>query len=73
MILFLKMCSLAIRRRLLHPGDDNTRALTIVLVSRDEGLDFPGHAQSSLGNDNNLSDISKEDKWLIAKVVNYAG
>ena len=56
------MCSLAIRRRLLHPGDDNARDLTIVLVSRDEGLDFPGHAQSSLENDNNLSDISKEDK-----------
>ena len=37
MILFLKMCSLAIRRHLLCPGDDNARALTIVLVSRDEG------------------------------------
>lgn len=62
MIPFLKMCSLAIRRRLIHLGDDNARAPIIVLVSRDEGLAFPSHAQSSLGNDNNLSDISKEDK-----------
>ena len=35
------MCSLAIQRRLLYPGDDNACALTIVLVSRDEGVDLP--------------------------------
>ena len=49
MILFLKMCSLAIRRRLLHPGDDNARALTIVLVSRDERLDLPALHNPLLG------------------------